>query len=139
MTINHPASVNIDALWLRTFAETNMRLNEQDESTVSDEDCARLLRIADNIDGLDHANSQAYALGVTEGEARVYARSNLLQESASISKRQGRSLLDILNNTPITKVPMGVRALEDKPADFNPRKPQAKRPTLAIDLDLSDI
>lgn len=133
--VHHPASVNIDALWLRSFAESFDHASS-DEGEIA----LRLLRIADNIDRLDHANSQAYALGVTEGEARVYARSNLTPESASISKRQGRSLLDVLNNTPVTKVPMGVRALEDKPADFNARKPQTKaRLTLAIDLDLSDI
>lgn len=125
-------SINLDAAFLRqAFAP-----NSDGRLKMGEEFTARLLRIADNIEKLDEANARAYQLGITEGLAQHMARSNIVDEAEG--KRRPMTLEQAIAGLPVKRIPMGERALEDKPDKFNaPVRRKPAKPVPKIDLDLS--
>lgn len=147
---------NLDALYLRQLArDLSSGHLPPPSSEASNAIQAHLLRIADNLQRMDEANAilaanRTYEQGVADAEARIYARSNVLQDGPSGEQLTGGRIIDSLTSVKVTKVPTGFRALEDKPDKFNAPfrrkapvpepKAEAQKPSIALDLSfLEDL
>lgn len=140
---------NLDALYLRDLAA----------KAADNETSARLIRIADNLQRMDEANAilaqnRTYEQGVADAEARMYGRSNVLQDGPSGEQLRGGRIVDSLTSVKVQRIPYGVRALEDGAHQFNaphpyvpasaratePKakstkaKPAAAKPAITLDL-----
>lgn len=121
--------VNLDSMWLANLAD--------DFRGDDDEIAARLLRIAEHLQSLDNrvaALGNGYEQGVRDATARMRARSNILSENPE-ADAEGEAILEQLTSIKVKHIPMGVRALDDRPHEFNAPVKKKAKPT--IDLDLS--
>ncbi len=134
---------NMDSLWLVALADS-FSPNLEDEAPIH----ARLLAIAENIQGLDEKNqnlinaTDGYAQGYAAAEAAMRRRSNILSNPEG-EDATGKAILDQINRrvaeNNVKRIPLGERALDDKPHEFNgPRKRAApvSKPLPKVDLDL---
>lgn len=129
---------NMDALFLSQLAG-DFDLTDPDQAAIA----SRLSAIAQNLQSLDEkvqALSNDYARGLRDAEARMFRRSNILTNPPG-EDETGRSILAQINQRVaqgnVKRVPLGERALEDKPHEFNGPRRKAAKPSPAIDLDLS--
>lgn len=130
---------NIDALYLSQLADTF----ERDDAAT----CARLRRIAQNLQSLDErvqvlSNLPTdYAAGYAAAEAAMRRRSNILSNPEG-EDAKGESILEQINRRVaegnLKRIALGERALDDRPHEFNaPRRKAAKSSVPPVDLDLS--
>jgi len=114
--------INIDAAFLASYA--------QDISAIDAEVAARLLLCAQHLQGLDDAAHLQYQLGRRHMEAEIFARSNLLRNPEGEDEKGARIIarIEALNTTPVRRIPIGVRALDDKPHEFNGPVRKAAKP-----------
>lgn len=134
---------NIDSLFLVQLAG-DFDIHNPDEAAIANRLCA----IAENLQTLDERNmaligaTDGYAQGYAAAEARFRARSNILANPEGEDER-GRAILDQINQrvaqNNVKRIPLGERALDDKPHEFNGparKRPAATKPLPAVDLDL---
>lgn len=127
--------INIDASYLANYAN--------DIAAIDPEVAARLLLIAQHLQGLDDASALQYQLGRRHMEAEIFARSNVLSNPEGEDEVGKRIIarIEALNATPVRRIPLGVRALEDKPHQFNAPVRKAPKPVerdeVQTKLDLS--
>lgn len=138
-----PTFTNLDAMWLAMHAE-----GFDPASPEENEIAARLLRIAENLQSLDERNAilveatGGYEQGYAAAQAAMRRRSNVLVNPEG-EDAEGATILAQINRKVaqgnVKRVPLGERALDDKPHEFNgPRKPREKPigAVPAIELDL---
>lgn len=129
MTTN--ASVNMDARWLRGYAE---------KASLTDFERATFIRIADHIDSMEEKLRWAgdYHQGWLDGRAAQHSHSNILT-SREITPTDGQIIAQALANGKVTRVPRGVSGLPPEP----PYKPKAAKPRPkaepVIHIDLKDL
>lgn len=143
---------NLDAMWLQQLAD---RTAQGDSSVVLANGVeARLRLIAQHLQSMDERlavlqGNQSFAQGYAASEARMLARSNIVANPEG-EDDTGRSILEQINRRVaegnLKRVPLGERALDDKPDKFNApfasrtgfkKQREAAKPVPAIDLDLS--
>lgn len=139
---------NLDALWLRQLAD---RLREGDSLRHTNEVEARLRSIANNLQRLDEANAvltqhRDFDAGYAEAMRQMLARSNVAQNPEgedAVGERILEGIAAFEKSGRVKRVPAGKRALEDKPHQFNgrrPKVPSSQRPKIQLDLSiLEDI
>lgn len=117
--------VNQDAAWLMQFADELDQLEDNPS-----EESMRLRYIAGNLERLDEklrnlSTNDSYSAGIMEGQRRILAHSNLPPQPSEYQ----RDLRKLITAHPVTRVPKGMRALDESQP---PRKPK-----LNIKFDLS--
>lgn len=140
--MSRTAFTNLDSLWLAMHVDSFDRASPEENEIA-----ARLLRIAENLQRMDEQNAalvanNSFEQGYATAEARMRRRSNILANPEG-EDAEGNAIIAQINQRVkaggVRKVPLGERALDDKPHEFNGPRRAREKPigaVPAVDLDL---